>query len=188
MRRLSILLGLFLALPLVAAAQENSKFELFGGYTYTRISDSNTSTANANGGTGDIGFFPLKWVGLVGQVAYTHSDGYTYQNTSFTAPTNTLTYAGGPRIRFSTGRITPYVQVLFGGVHRSNLETSSANEIAGPETSLAYSVGGGVDLKLVHHISVRLIQVNFIRSSLGTKINPSETQNDFNLQTGIVIH
>ncbi len=194
MRRLTLLVGLFLAVPFVVAAQDNPKFEVFGGYTYTRAynTDSISSTSNSNGGVGDVAFYPLKWIGLVGQVGYSHTSGFTNTGTgtSFTAPTNALSYFGGPRIRFSTGRITPYVQTLFGAIHRSNLEISESEgiEIASPETSFAYSFGGGVDFKLVRHISVRLIQASYLRSTFSPTGGPPGTQNDFNLQTGIVIH
>jgi opacity protein-like surface antigen len=189
MRRLTILLGLVLALPFAASAQDSSKYELFGGYTYTHVNDSNTSTANSNGGIADVGYFPVRWVGLVGTIAYAHTDGFTSSSgTYFTAPTNTLSYLGGPRVRFSTGRITPYVETLFGAVHRSNLETSSAVEIASPETSFAYFVGGGLDYKLAHHISVRVVQLGYLRTTFGPNGGPAGFQNDFNLSTGIVIH
>src|SRR5580700_10805962 len=94
MRRLTMLLGLVLALPFAVAAQDSSKFELFGGYNYTHVSDPNSGTANSNGGIGDVGYFPIKWVGLIGTVAYSHSNGYTVPSpgTFNSAPTNSLSY------------------------------------------------------------------------------------------------
>jgi opacity protein-like surface antigen len=189
MRRLTILLGLVLALPFAAAAQDSSKFELFGGYNYTHISDGGFNAANSNGGTADVGYFPIKWVGLVGTVAYSHSNGFTNPlGTFFTAPTNSLSYLAGPRIRFSTGRFTPYVETLFGGVHRSNFQTSTGLpiDISGPETSFASFVGGGLDFKLTHHISVRVVQLGYLHTTFREN-GPPTPQNDFNLSTGIVI-
>jgi hypothetical protein len=190
MRRLTILLGLVLALPFVAAAQDSSKFELFGGYNYTHVSDSGTGTANSNGGIADMGYFPMKWVGLIGTVAYSHSNGYTVPSPGAfnSAPTNSLSYLAGPRIRFSTGRFMPYVETLFGGVHRSNFETEVGLrlEISPPETSFATFVGGGLDFKLNHYISVRVVQLGYLHASFN-EFGPPSPQNDFNLSTGIVI-
>jgi opacity protein-like surface antigen len=188
MRRLMIVLGLLLAVPFAVRAQD-SKFELFGGYNFTHVTDSSSATFNFNGGGGDVGFFPVKWIGVVGTVDYSHSGGYTFDGSYFTAPTNSLAYGGGPRVRFSVGRITPYVQVIFGAVHRSNLETSTGLEISGPETSFGYSVGGGIDFKLVPHISVRLVQASYLHTGFTSpNFGSSAVQNDFNIQTGIVIH
>jgi hypothetical protein len=189
MRRILILFGLILAIPFVASAQDASKFELFGGYTYARVFDSSGSISNSNGGAGDVGFFPLSWAGLVGDVGYSHSSGYTFQGTPFKAPTDALHYFGGPRVRFGSGRFQPYVQTLFGVVHRSNLETSGGVEISGPENSFAYLIGGGVDLKIFHHVSIRLIQASYLRTVFTpTTFGFSASQNGLDLTTGIVIH
>jgi len=187
MRRLTILLGLFLALPFAVRAQD-SKFELFGGYSYTHVSDSSGATFNFNGGAADVGFFPVKWIGAVAEFNYAESNGYNFGGEFFTAPTHSLTYAGGPRVRFSVGRVTPYVQVLFGAVHRSNLETGE-EEIAAPQTTFGYSVGGGLDFKLAHHFSVRLVQASYLHTGFTSpNFGANPVQNDFNIQTGIVIH
>jgi hypothetical protein len=190
MRRLPFLLALILAVPFVASAQDSSKFELFGGYNYTRVSDSSGALFNYNGGGGDVGFFPVRWIGVVGAVDYSHSSGFTDSfGASHTAPTNALSYLGGPRIRFSVGRFTPYVETLFGAIHRSNLETSTGIEFSGPETSFAYYTGGGIDVRLVHHVSLRLVQVGFLHSQFTSNTpGANASQNDFNIQTGIVIH
>jgi hypothetical protein len=174
---------------LTAAAQNTTRLELFGGYTYTRIYNTNGDTAGSNGFTGDIAVYPLKWIGLVGDVGYGFSNGFVQSNgTSIFAPTHTLHYMGGPRVRFGRGRVTPYAEALFGAVHRSQLLTSEDTLLSNPQTAFAVLVAGGVDVKLARHFSIRLIQAGYQGASFTSVGGARTTNNDINLQTGFVIH
>jgi opacity protein-like surface antigen len=194
MKRLTIICGLFLAVAFSTAAQDMPRVELFGGYTYARIFNTNSDTSNANGIAGDIAFFPTKWLGIVGDFGGAWSTGFTNTAGNFvSASTTSVHYMGGPRLRFGNSRFTPYVQFLVGGVHRSQVMTggSEGELIASPENSFAYTANGGVDLKLSHHFSVRLFQAGYLHTQftpnqLGT--GASNSQNDFTFATGIVIH
>ncbi len=188
MRRLAILAALFFAVPFAAAAQNMPKFELFGGYTYTRVFNTNGDTSSVNGGTGDVGVFPVKWAGLVADAGYTYSNGFTSAGTDVSAPSHSVHYFAGPRIRFANKRVTPYVQALFGGVHRSVLMTSTGTLLANPETSFAYTLGAGVDVKLARHFSLRLVQASYLHTSFHPVTGTQNSQNDFNIVSGIVIH
>jgi hypothetical protein len=49
---------------------------------------------------------------------------------------------------------------------------------------LAAKVGGGLDLKLSHHVSVRLVEANWLRTQLPN--STTNVQNDVELGAGIV--
>ncbi len=188
MRRFIFLAAIFFAIPLAAAAQSTSKVELFGGYTYTRIYNTDGDTGGSNGFTGDVGFFPLKWAGVVADVGYGFSNGYVLSDgTSVFAPTHSIHYFAGPRIRWGFGRVTPYAQALFGAVHRDQLQAPE-DLIAPAQTNFAFKIGGGVDLKVARHFSLRLIEVSYLGTSFTSVSSVRTNDNDISLATGFVIH
>jgi hypothetical protein len=63
----------------------------------------------------------------------------------------------GPRFSLKAGKVTPFVQTLFGGAHMS----ASVNGISAGANSFAMSAGGGIDLQLAHHLALRP-QVDYI--------------------------
>jgi opacity protein-like surface antigen len=85
---------------------------------------------------------------------------------------------GGPRATLRHGRIQPYVQVLIGG---ARLDTSVQGLGNASTNSFAATVGGGVDLKVVHHFSVRLIQVDYLFTHF-----TGATQNNLRISSGLV--
>ena len=190
MQRFAFLVALSFALPFAAAAQRLPQYELFGGYTYTRVYNTNGDSSSSNGGTGDVAVYPLRWLGFVADLGYSYSNGFTQSGTGtfVTAPTHSLHYFGGVRFRLNGKRITPYVEGLFGAVHRSQLLTSTGTLLANPQTSLAYFVGGGVDVKVVRHFSIRVVQAGYLLTSFHPLSGTQHAQNDFSIATGIVIH
>jgi opacity protein-like surface antigen len=189
MRKVMFVLGVLLAVSSVAAAQDSSKFELFAGYSYTHVTNSDSSTANSNGGQGDFGFFPWKWAGVVANIGGSTSNGFNQANGTFiSAPTTTYHYLFGPRIRYGFGRIEPFGQFLVGGVSRSAVVAGGEETLFNQQTVFGLSVGGGVDVKIVPHVSIRVAQLSYIWASYAPVSGPNITQNDFNLATGIVIH
>jgi hypothetical protein len=61
---------------------------------------------------------------------------------------NTYTFLFGPRINFrNPTKITPFAQFLAGAAHLT--------AGGGSSTDFSYSVGGGVDLHVLPHLSVR---------------------------------
>ena len=89
------------------------------------------------------------------------------------------TYMGGPRATFRQGRIQPYVQVLVGGARFS----TSFVQGSGPAStnSFAAAFGGGVDLKVVHHFAIRLVQVDYLFTHF-----TGATQNNLRESSGFV--
>jgi len=81
-----------------------------------------------NGGSASIAFNINRYLGLVGDFgAYTNSEiRFTGASTSTVDVDNAnvaaLTYLFGPRLSFRKyNRITPFAQVLFGGVHANQV-------------------------------------------------------------------
>jgi len=137
---------LFLACS--ASAQQTPPVEVSAGYSYLRLGGS--GGVNQHGGSVSVAGNLNNWLGIVGDFG-------AYHNSSFGASLNTYTFMFGPRLSLRAGRVTPFVQTLFGGAH---LKASGFGFSSGI-TPFAASVGGGVDLQLSRHIALRP-QVDYI--------------------------
>jgi hypothetical protein len=89
--------------------------------------------------------------------------------------TRILTATFGPRVSFSVGKFRPFAHGLV-GVSRTS------GSLNGSDTSLADTLGGGIDYHLVPLIAWR-VQADEMQTRFF-----SATQNNFRLSTGIVFH
>ncbi len=91
-------------------------------------------------------------------------------------------YLFGPRYTLGRGskRFTSYGQFLIGGSHEySNYAlVSSAN-------AFAFSLGGGLNARLSHHVGLNLIELDWVHSLLPNGSN--DRQNDLRINTGIIL-
>jgi outer membrane protein OmpA-like peptidoglycan-associated protein len=174
------------------------KVEVFLGYSYLRgvptLSPGNRMVS-LNGGSTSIAFNLNRYLGLVGdfggfdasELQLTGAGANRVADTSG----NAFTYMAGPRLSFRKYRVTPFAQALFGGIHASAVTLSNcAGALCASlptEDSFAMTAGGGIDLRLHHRISLRLVQAeymmtNFANLSTGVR----DTQNDIRLSSGLV--
>jgi len=118
-----------------------SKFEAYGGYYYARFNvNANvpgiapSATYNGTGGGGQLEYNANRWLGVVGDLGgfYATSSG----NGSFAG--GVFTYLLGPRVNFRRGKVTPFVQTLFGGVHT----TDGIAPSTGAQDHFAMTAGG----------------------------------------------
>lgn len=176
-------MGLLGIAPL-AEAQETSKFELYGGFSYIRF-DINaklpgvapSATYNAYGGGGQFEYNANNWLGAVVDLA-----GYGAFATSNGALIGgALTYLFGPRANFRRGKVTPFAQALFGGIR-----TTDGIGVSGPQNNFAMTAGGGVDSRVSAHVSVRPIQAEYLMTRLPNGLDDRE--NNLRLRAGIVLH
>ncbi len=73
----------------------------------------------------------------------------------------------GPVLTYrNKSRLTPFLHALF-GVDRYTLDASTISGLATPASStattytdFAAALGGGLDLRIIHHVALRLVQVD----------------------------
>lgn len=187
MRKGILLFGLVFLASFPAAAQDFPRGEIFGGYTYSRTYNSNGDHSSANGGSADVAFYPAKLWGVVADFGGSSSNGFTNSSgVQVNSSSSSFHYLFGPRVRFGNDRITPFADVLFGGVHRSDVTSNGATLVAA-QTSFALTAGGGIDFKLANHFSIRAIKINYVY----TRFSPpgvQNTQNGVSFSTGAVFH
>lgn len=172
MRNLSLLGILLLFSASAATAQETStKAEVYGGYQYIR---TNPGSGNCHGGSGSVAGNVNNWFGVVGEFGACKMTGLPTG-----ASGHAFNYLFGPRVTYrSQSSFTPFVHALFGGINASNsvqgLGSSSSN-------ALAMAFGGGADVRVSEHVSLRLVQFDYFPTRFS-----GVTQNNLRLQTGFV--
>jgi hypothetical protein len=167
------------ALP--AQAQEQlTTLEAYGGFDYIRFNiNANLSgvapsqSYNASGGGGQLEYNPNRWLGVVGDLA-----GYAATNQG-TVVAGAFTYLFGPRVNLRRSRVTPFGQVLFGGM-------AATSEIGHPGAAnhFAMSAGGGLDFQVSRIVSIRPMQAEYLMTRYPNGLN--NRQDNFRYSTGIV--
>ncbi|PYT44591.1 MAG: hypothetical protein DMG47_10700 [Acidobacteria bacterium] len=190
-------------LPLLVVSLSNSaraqnKVELFGGYSYLRASvqvgqfgplgpgtacPPNCGTpptvrqpVNLNGWDLSLQYKPIPFLGAVGDFSGQYG-------TLEGARTRVHTFLVGPQVSFPA-KISPFAHVLVGAAKESQDATTSGTFFSlGTGTSVAAAAGAGVDMKIFPFVSVRLFQLDYLRTRLH-----GATQNQPRVSAGIVIH
>ena len=175
MRKLLILCGVILLVASSAKAQEGKGFEITGNYQYVRFNPGNgASGVNCQGGSGSGAGYLTASFGIVGEFGACKVTGLPSG-----ASAHEMDYLFGPRVYFHAhGRVYPFVQALF-GAERFSAGFSGVG--SGSTNAFATAVGGGADVTLTRHVSLRALQVDYLYTHFG-----GASQNNFRLQSGIV--
>jgi opacity protein-like surface antigen len=187
---LLVFFGLAVASP-AFAQEEFPRFEVGAGYSFVRANFSTTNVdtgadptvgINFNGGSGEAAFNVNHWLGVVGDIGgYTTNSNPRVNGTAFHVNTNVISYMFGPRINFRQfGRVTPFVDALFGGARLADSFVHS-----GSENAFAMAAGGGLDIKMSPHIHIRPVQAEYFMTTFKDLNN--NRQNNFRYSAGIVL-
>ena len=185
------------ALGLTTICNAQDKVELYGGYSYFRASIEEqqfsgpiavarvSETANLNGWefSGQYKFLPF-----LGAVADCNG---TY-GTLRSANTREHTFLFGPQVSLPA-KVSPFAHALFGvakesqdtipGVCAVLLPSCTSFSSLGSGTSFASAVGAGIDIKAIPFVSLRVIQIDYLRTQLH-----GATQNQPRVSAGVMIH
>jgi hypothetical protein len=185
MRNLLVVALLFEAVgaaPLLGAQDELSKVELYGGYDYVRFNihasvmgQPPSQTFNANGGGGQLIYNVNDWLGVLGDVG-----GYWATSLTSRAAGAAIPYLFGPRLNFRRRVVTPFAQVLLGGV-----VTSSGIQTSGWQDHFAMTGGGGIAVKVSKQLSIRPVQAEYFMTKIPDGLN--NQQNNFRFSAGVAL-
>jgi opacity protein-like surface antigen len=132
------------ALAPAATAADGPKADLFGGYSYLKADEK-----ARHGWQAALGWNVWGKLGLVADLSgqYRNEDGITH---------DTFSYMGGARFSLHGNTLTPFLQVLAGGVNAK--EGISVLDFSGGEThtSFGWAAGGGLEFKIASHWAVRV--------------------------------
>jgi hypothetical protein len=190
--RIMSLAGLIALFGVGACAQEETPLMEVGlQYQMLRVNSSrNIPAFTANGGTASFQMNFMDHLAGVAEFGAEHNG-----NIHNVQLDNTwTTYLFGPRFSVTkrSSRIIPAFECLFGGVNVAAsiksplLPDIPGARLTGGQMAFAMAVGGTLDVKLNHRISIRPIQVDYLLTRLGsrTALNGFETFNQNNLRYG----
>jgi outer membrane protein OmpA-like peptidoglycan-associated protein len=178
------------------------KVELFLGYSYLRavpVLAPGNRMEWLHGGSTSVAFNLNRYLGLVGDFGGFKANelemtGAGASPAGVSKATGTaFTYMAGPRLSLRKyERLTPFAQVLVGGIRASEVTLSGCTgRFCTPlplENALAMTAGGGLDLRLKHHLSLRLFQAEYMMTRFADlTTGDRKTQNDMRLSTGLVV-
>jgi hypothetical protein len=159
---------------------ETPKVELDGSYDYVRynanprINGASTSESyGANGITGQAAYNLDSRFGIVGEISV-----YSLARTDYDT-THEISFLFGPRVSLRRRVVTPYVQVLVGGVWAEDGVT------LGPVTAFGTAAGGGIELQVSRYFALRPIQVEYFMTRFPDGAH--DRQNNFRLSAGITL-
>lgn len=136
MKKLMLAAVIWAVFVTVARAQETPVADVAAGYSALYVVKG--LTYYMNGGSASVAVNVNNWLGAVGDFGSYHAPSGL---NNFTAET----YVFGPRFSYrGWERLTPFGQVLVGGVHASQRST----QFTGVSNAFAFGAGMGVDLGL----------------------------------------
>jgi opacity protein-like surface antigen len=207
MRTFLLLMSLNLVLPFLLMAQyggarpaiglDDPRVTIFGGYSYVRN--------NGNGlNGGDIqGTFNInRHIGITGDVsaAYRTLASISVLGVTASANQHLYTFMAGPTFTTDMGRASLFAHALFGEAHSSLGAGVQIPIIGSISTNVASAnafgmdFGGGVDVEVTRHLSIRPVQVDYLRTQFsatdalttGLSTSLGNRQNIWRYSTGIV--
>jgi len=179
MRKLFFIAALALALPIIAQAQDSPRTEIFGGYSYLRLDDVNDDR-DLNGWNASVNQNILKWLGFKADFSGHYGNSTVILGTG--ADLNTYLFLMGPQFSLRKfDRFQPFGHVLL-GVARVNADSYVTHGPEFHDSAFAMAVGGGLDVKVLDKLSVRLFQADYVL----TRFN-DDNQSNFRASTGLVL-
>jgi hypothetical protein len=179
-----IALVLVVAVPRQAAAQDERRVELAGGYSLMRDYDGDAT-------------FPRGWfasvaadvagpLALVGDVSGSYK---SMRGLDVNMSTNIHTFMGGPRLVWRASRVAPYLQMLFGAARFSTTYTLPEERLSDAQNYFVMAPGGGIDIPFSGRGAVRVgANIRLIRSEMSTPTGSEPfTYREFQFITGVVI-
>jgi len=147
--------------------------EFFGGYAYTRFSGGGYGSS-LHGALGSFGWNVRPWLEIVTDTSYSFA---TVGGTKNVLYGNHSGFRFFHRARNQRGA-SPFVEALVGG---SRIDTT-VGALKVSDNGFSIKAGGGLDLKLSPHFSIRLFDADYYRIPFLTN-----SQNNYWVSSGIVL-
>jgi hypothetical protein len=172
------------------------KAEIAFGYSFINVHPkySQISSFNLNGGGAAFVYNVTPLIGIKAEfMDYTGGGGAQLRKFGYTGNVsgNFFTYEFGPQIKKHSGRFQPFGEALFGAAH-SGVYGTIYNAINGIQAAgnsnnaFAMELGGGLDIPLSPHISIRPAEVDYLLTEFSNN-KAGATQNNFRYMLGVDI-
>jgi len=177
MKKFAVLAVLILTSSLAAMAGEGTVAEAFAGYQFFHLDTQGASGVKTgySGRDGALQYNLGGRFGLVGDVSGNYGTPFAG------APgISSYTFAFGPSVNFRGEKTKPFVHALLGG---NRLASSGVSE-----TAFAMLLGGGVDVKAMRGIWLRVGQFDYMYTKHDSTFGFTGHQNNFRYSAGVVFH
>jgi hypothetical protein len=122
-------------------------------------------------------------LGLVADVGVNHTG--TVEDANYGLTFSTFTF--GPRVTAPVAKkISAFGQVLLGLAHGSGSQFPQGSSLVPSASSFALNLGAGGDYRVNQFMSIRVLQVGYIRSQLPN--TTSNWQNNLSIGAGLTFH
>jgi hypothetical protein len=95
------------------------------------------------------------------------------------------TFSAGPRLRLPVKNAQIFVQALFGLAYGFNSEFPRRETLVSSANSFDFDLGGGADYHLNQRFSLRILQLDYLRTTLPN--NTNNWQNNLRIGAGIIL-
>jgi opacity protein-like surface antigen len=178
-----------------ALAQE-SRVEVFGGYSYLRADLDLGANRDLRGWNASINYNLNKILGVKADFSGHYTDGAIVFSRITPAAAkvdiSNFTFMLGPQFSYRKNeKVVPFAHILLGGLRRSisgqPVDVGALNfpiliDPSFTSTRFGAAFGGGLDIKLTNGLAVRLVQADYLLSRFG-----DFTQNNLRIGTGLVV-
>jgi outer membrane protein OmpA-like peptidoglycan-associated protein/opacity protein-like surface antigen len=184
------------------AEGDTPRVEWFLGYSFWRAMPTSPSNRMGylHGGSTSVAFNFNRYFGLVADFGGFDNNRLTLYGATGNPTVNSngsaYTYLFGPRVSFRKyERFTPYIQALFGGAYASSVTISGCTGDPscvplGSNNAFGTMFGAGLDIKLSHHVALRLFEGDFLLTHFYNVSTPVSQvpgwQDNIRLSSGIV--
>jgi opacity protein-like surface antigen len=167
---------------------QSDLFEASLGFNYIYLDRAYPETKNLYGVDASLFVNATSWLGVGGDFMAnfgSHSVPFFFGN-SVDVDSQRYFYVFGPRVTvWHNPQFRVFAEALAGGVHAEAQATAtsrfSSRTVSASEDAFAMSLGAGFDWRFTEHLSWRVVQADYLPTSLG-----SDWQNNFRASTGIV--
>jgi opacity protein-like surface antigen len=189
MQKLFFIAALTLVSAIAAQAQD-PRTEIFGGYSYL-LGDDDDDGIDLHGWNASFNQNLVKWAGIKADF----SGHYTEVTLApgLRGDLRAHLFLLGPQFTLRKGeRVQPFVHALFGAM-RADLYffTPAAGRVTLRDAAFAMALGGGLDIKVVDNLAIRLFQTDYVLTKFNNGLFSSsigdDTQHNFRVSTGLVL-
>ncbi len=153
-------------------AQDTSKAEVFGGYSW--------AGGNFHGWNSLVTGNVTKRFGITADFSGHYGNEL---EGSILVKQNAHSFLFGPRYSFRGKRLTPFVYALFGVTRFHESATISGQRLSASDSGFSSALGGGLDIKVNERVAIRAFQIDYFRPNFF-----GEAHNRGRLAVGVVLH
>lgn len=189
MKRFMFVATFSLVFCALVSAEDVPKAEVFGGFSYLRVSIPYLENDfNFNGWNASLAVNANSWFAVVADINGHYN---TSPEFGFNFNTKAHSFLFGPQFSIRrNNKVTPFINALFGFSHLS--QTVTPVLIFGPTSGswndFAMGIGGGLNINVNQTIAIRLFQADYflLRDNGGDSQSTTNNLGSFRFSTGLV--